>query len=73
MKKDKGNCGGNLVCIPGALETFQVLHVFGEEARQDLGTKQRRGKRNQLVCCKLETLPYSFLPNLLGFTVIVLI
>lgn len=72
MKKDKGHCGGNLVCIPGALETFQVLHVFGEEAR--LGDKaQRRGKHNQLVCSKLETLPYSFLPNLLGYTVIVLI
>lgn len=62
MKKDKGKCGGNLVCIHGALAShapFQVLHVFGEEAR--LGDKaQRRGKCNQLLCSKLETLPYSF-------------
>lgn len=42
MKKDKGNCRGNLVCIPGALETFQVLHVFGEEAR--LGDKAEEGQ-----------------------------
>lgn len=51
------------MCIHKTLAShasFQVLHVFGEEAR--LGDKaQRRGKCNQLLCSKLETLPYSFL------------